>query len=219
MNIIEVLINPDTFFKKLSQKEISLKEPFLIVLVFSILISISTYISTSVMFKIFPPQYQQIMSFIKVISLISTFIGGLISWIIIAGIMHLISIAFKGKGKFKKTLSFVGYGFLPNIIGALITIPIAYYYLSHIHVQPLSIEQLQNPIIVQKVVKSIIPKSLVYFNLFVGIGVTLWNLYIWTFAIKYARNLDIKKAFITALIPTIIFGLYQLYNIIKLIFG
>ncbi|MEO2117492.1 MAG: YIP1 family protein [Methanocaldococcus sp.] len=102
MNLIEALTNPETFFKKLSQKEIPLKEPFLIVLIFSILIAISAYISTSAIYKIFPPQYQQMMAFMKIIGLISTFIGGIVSWLIMAGIMYLISIAFKGKGGFKK---------------------------------------------------------------------------------------------------------------------
>lgn len=115
------------FLQKLSQKEISLKEPFLIVLIFSILIAISAYISTSIIYKIFPPQYQQVLAFTKIIALISTFIGGIVAWLIIAGFMHLISMIFKGEGSFKKTLSFTGYGFLPNIVGALITIPIAYY--------------------------------------------------------------------------------------------
>ncbi|ADC70046.1 Protein of unknown function DUF2143 [Methanocaldococcus sp. FS406-22] len=215
MQIIEALTNPDAFFKKLSQKEVSLKEPFLIVLIFSILIAISAYISTSAIYKIFPPQYQQMMAFVKIIGLISSFVGGIVSWLIIAGVMYLISMAFKGKGSFKKTLSFTGYGFLPNIIGALITIPIAYYFLSQVHVQPLTIAQMQNPVIVQMAIKQIIPKTLIYTNTIIGFGITLWNLYIWTYAIKYARNLDLKKAFITALIPTIIFGLYQLYSVIK----
>jgi hypothetical protein len=215
MQIIEALTNPEAFFKKLSQKEISLKDPFLIVLVFSVLIAISAYISTSTIYKIFPPQYQQTIAFMKIIGLISTFIGGIISWLIIGGFMHLISIAFKGEGNFKKTLSFAGYGFLPNIIGALIAIPIAYYFLSQVHVQPLTIAQMQNPAIVQMAIKQMIPKTLIYTNTIIGFGITLWNLYIWTFAIKYARNLDLKKAFITALIPTVIFGLYQLHALLK----
>ncbi|XRO76344.1 YIP1 family protein [Methanocaldococcus sp. 10A] len=215
MDIKELILNPNNFFKNLTNRKVSLKEPFIIVLIFSILIAISAYISTSILYKIFPPQYQQIMAFTKIIGLISTFIGGFIAWLIIAGIMHLISIAFKGEGSFKKTLSFVGYGFIPNIIGALITIPIAYYYLSQIHIQPLTITQLQNPIVVKMIMKQIIPKTLIYTNALIGFAVTIWNLYIWTYAIKYARNLELKKAFITALIPTVIFGLYQLYSLIK----
>ncbi|XRO75714.1 YIP1 family protein [Methanocaldococcus sp. 28A] len=215
MDIKELILNPNNFFKNLANREISLKEPFIIILIFSILIAISAYISTSIIYKIFPPQYQQIMAFTKIIGLVSTFIGGFIAWIIVAGIMHLISIAFKGEGSFKKTLSFVGYGFIPNIIGALITIPIAYYYLSQIHIQPLTISQLQNPIVVKMIMKQIIPRTLIYTNALIGFAVTIWNLYIWTYAIKYARNLDLKKAFIVALIPTVIFGLYQLYSVLK----
>jgi len=179
------------------------------------LIAISAYISTSFIYKIFPPQYQQVLAFTKIITLISAFIGGIVSWLIIVGVMHLISIIFKGEGSFKKTLSFTGYGFLPNIIGAIITIPIAYYYLSQIHIPQLTISQLQNPVIIKMIMKQIFPKTLIYTNAVIGFAVTIWNLYIWTYAIKYARNLDLKKAFITALIPTVIFGLYQLYNVLK----
>lgn len=158
MNLIEALTNPDTFFKN-SLKKKSLKEPFLIVLIFSILIAISAYISTSIIYKIFPPQYQQVLAFTKIIALISTFIGGIVAWLIIAGFMHLISMIFKGEGSFKKTLSFTGYGFLPNILS---------------------------------------------FN----------NN---TYCLLYARNLTTRNAFITALIPTVIFGLYQLYSVLKLL--
>ncbi|WP_456420116.1 Yip1 family protein [Methanocaldococcus infernus] len=217
MNIKELILNPNNFFKNLANREVSLKTPFLIVLTFSVFMSIYTYYTTSTMFKIFPSDMQGIMSMMMIISATSALVGGFVSWIIIAGIMHIISMIFKGEGSFKRTLAFVGYGFLPNIIGLLISIPITYYFLSNAHIPTLTMEQLQNPEVLKQVIKSMFPKSMLYTNLLIGLAVTLWNLYIWTYAIKYARNLELRKAFIVALIPTLLFGLYQLYKIIKLI--
>jgi hypothetical protein len=122
---------------------------------------------------------------------------------------------FKGEGSFKRTFEFTGYGFLPNLIALCITIPIGYYFLSNAHIQTLTMAQLQNPEVVKQVMSSILPKTMIYTNLLVGIAVSLWNLSLWTYGIKYARNLELKKAFIVALIPTVLFGAYQLYSVAK----
>ena len=217
MNLKELILNPKDFFKNLKEKEPSLKEPFLIVLIFAIMLTIHTYFTTSKIFQIYPVDFQKMMSFMLIITAISTFIGAFVSWLIIAGVMHLISMAFKGEGSFKRTFKFTGYGFVPNIIALLVTVPISYYFLSNVDVPTLTMSQLQNPEIIKQVVSSIIPKNLIYMNLLIGIAVSLWNLGLWTYAIKYARNLELKKAFIVALIPTVLFGAYQLYSVLKLL--
>ncbi|WP_245528976.1 Yip1 family protein [Methanotorris formicicus] len=155
------------------------------------------------------------MAISMIITAVSSLIGGFISWLLIAGVMHLISMAFNGVGSFKRTFEFTGYGFLPNLIALCITIPIGYYFLSNAHIQTLTMAQLQNPVVVKQVMSSIIPKPMIYTNLLIGIAVSLWNLGLWTYGIKYARNLELKKAFIVALIPTVLFGAYQLYSVAK----
>ncbi|MBW9222667.1 YIP1 family protein [Methanothermococcus sp. SCGC AD-155-C09] len=217
MNIRELILNPDNFFKDLSSKESSLTTPFLIVLALSVLNSIYTYYETSIIFNLFPPDMQSKMSIIMIFSIVSSFIGGFISWLLIAGVMHLISMAFKGEGPFKRTLGFIGYGFLPNLIGSLITILVGYYFLSNAQVPTLTMEQLQNPTVAEEVISSIIPKTMVYTNLLINIAVILWNLGLWTYGIKYARDLELKKAFIVALIPVVLFLIYQIYGVIKML--
>ncbi len=215
MNLKELILNPNDFFKNLSCKETSLKTPFLIVLIFSVLMSAYTYYTTSIMFKIFPSDMQSMMSIMIIITAVSSLVGGFISWLLVAAVMHIISIAFKGEGSFKRTFEFTGYGFLPNLIALCITIPIGYYFLSNAHIPTLTMAQLKNPVVVKQVMSSIIPKTMVYVNLLIGIAVSLWNLGLWTYGIKYARNLELKKAFIVALIPTVLFGIYQLYSVAK----
>lgn len=75
----------------------------------------------------------------------------------------------------------------------------------------------QNPKIVKTIMLSIVPKDLIYPNIIINLAVTAWSLTIWTFAIKHARDIELRKAFITALIPTLLFGAYQLWSILKLL--
>jgi len=217
MNIRELILNPDNFFKNLSNKESSLIMPLLIVLTLSVLNSIYTYYETSIMFNLFPPDIQSKMSILMIFSVASSVIGGFIIWLFIAGIIHLISMAFKGERSFKRTLEFIGYGFLPNPIGSLISILVGHYFLSSVQVPTLTMEQLQNPTVAEKAISSIIPKTMVYTNLLINIAVILWNLGLWTYGIKYARDLELKKAFIVALIPVVLFLIYQVYGVIKML--
>lgn len=76
---------------------------------------------------------------------------------------------------------------------------------------------MQNPDVMKTVMLALISKDLVYSNLIINFAVTVWSLVIWSFAIKHAREIELKKAFITALIPAVLFGIYQVWLIIKLL--
>ena len=119
---------------------------------------------------------QSKMSILMVISIVSSLMGGFVKWLFIAGVMHLISMAFMREGPFKRTLEFIGYGFLTNLIGLLITIPIGYYFLSNAQVPTLTMKQLQNPTIIEQIISYIIPKTMAYTNFLINIAVILWNL-------------------------------------------
>ncbi len=124
--------------------------------------------------------------------------------------MHGISSLFKGKGSFRRTFEFTGYGFLPSLVGSLITVPMSAYYIFKAEIPKISIAQLQNPNVIKGIMLSLIPKSLIYSNLIIYLAITAWSLTIWTFAIKHAREIELRNAFITASIPTVLFGIYQL---------
>jgi len=214
MDIKKLILDPDRFFKDLSRKEPSLTTPFLIVLASSILGAINTYYTSSVLMKMFPPDIQSVLTIITVFSIIFAIIGVFVSWLLIAGIAYLISMVFNGEGSFKRTLEFIGYGFFPNLIGILITIPIVYYFLSNIQLPTLTKEMLEqiekNPDIAKEIISSLIPDTMSHATFIINIAVTLWNLALWTYGIKYARNLDTKSAFIVALITTVLLLIYQL---------
>ncbi len=145
--------------------------------------------------------------------MIGAFLGIFAAWFLLAAIMHCIFSFFGGKGSFRRKFEFVGYGFLPSLVGSLITVPMSCHYLSKLQVPRITISQLRNPKVVKSIFTSIVPKSLIYSNLIVNVAVTVWSLTIWTFAIKHARGVRDKEAFVTTLIPTVLFALLELWRL------
>ncbi len=132
-------------------------------------------------------------------------------------IVHGISSFFGSKGSFRRAFEFVGYGFFPSLIGSVITVPISACYISKAEIPRITIAQLQNPNVIKGIMLSLIPRSLIYSNLIINIAITIWSLTIWSFAIKHAREIELRKTFITALIPTLLLGIYQVWSLLKLL--
>lgn len=216
--LLKLILNPDEFFSELRKREVRLRYPFAIVTAVALIVSSYEYFFLSKLVQAFPKQIVGIIMFGGMIEVVATFIGMFAAWLIIATVMHGLSVFFNGEGSFRRTFEFTGYGFLPSLVGSLITVPMSYYYISRTQIPKFSISQLlQNPHAVKSLVKSLLPQSLLYSNLIINLAITLWSLTIWTFAIKHSRNLKLPHAFICAVIPTILFTILQLWKLSKTI--
>ncbi len=216
---MKLITNPDEFFEELKHRDVRIKIPLLTVMIpLAILLSVYQYVLATKLAQAFPPELARFFLVGAYIGIVGSFIGVFAVWLILAVIMHGISSFFGGKGSFRRTFEFVGYGFFPSLVGSIITVPISAYYISKAEIPKISITQLQqNPSIVKGIMLSLIPRSLVYSNLVINLAVTAWSLTIWSFAVKHAREIELKKAFITALIPTALFGIYQVWSLLKLL--
>ena len=216
---MKLITNPDEFFEELKHRDVRIKIPLLTVMTpLAILLSAYQYVLATKLAQAFPPELTRFFLVGAYIEIVGSFIGVFAVWLVLAVIMHGISSFFDGRGSFRRTFEFVGYGFFPSLVGSLITVPISAYYISKAEIPKISIAQLQqNPSILKAIALSLIPKSLVYSNLVINLAVTAWSLTIWSFAVKHAREIELKKAFITALIPTVLFGTYQLWNLLKIL--
>ncbi len=215
---MKLITDPNGFFEELKEKEVRIRKPLVIVLALAVLISAYQYFLVTKISQAFPPELAKFFAVGAYIGIIGSFIGMFAVWLILAVIMHGLSAFFGGKGSFRRTFEFVGYRVLPSLVGSAITVPMSWYYISQAEVPKISLAQLQqNPNVMKTVMFSLIPKDLVYSNIIINLAITAWSLTIWTFAIKHARNIELRKAFITALIPTIIFGAYQIWSILKLL--
>ena len=157
-----------------------------------------------------PEAYQEVHSLADasgrhgfIIMITSTFVA----WLVIAAIFFGISWTYEGKGDFMRTLEFVGYGFIPSIMGGLISAVLVYHFVSTVH-----LPQIVDPTMAEVAIKQIeqIANQSPIMRLFsiVGILFTLWSGIIWAFGLKHARNLSTKNALITVGIPVMVYILY-----------
>ena len=131
--MLEVLTNPNKFFETRKKGRENLKIPVFIVLISGIIGGISAFLQNSITVKMMrevPPEAQGIVSIMPTVSAIGAVIFSFIIWVIVAAIFFGISCIFKGEGKFSRTLEFVGYGYIPTIIGGLISLVLVYNFIT-----------------------------------------------------------------------------------------
>ncbi len=105
-----------------------------------------------------------------------------------AGVIYLISSFFKGKGTFQRTLEFVGYGYLPQIFGALITFIIALQYIPRVMFPKFPQPQPRIPHLIQEAVKALMhdPAMMEMTQIISIISMVflLWSANIWIFGMQ-----------------------------------
>ena len=204
--MLQVLTDPNGFFKNRINEEIQWKNPLIIMTLMVIVGSITTYITMvstlqSVLdMDMFGSAGKIIMALLLIIGSI---VGVAFSWLLYTVIFYIISIIFGGEGDFKRSMEFVAYGFIPNIVSSLI----AAYYTSRVF-SNIDFSSITDP---QAVQDMIFADPSMKIATILGLIFTLWSANIWIFGIKYARNLSLKNAVITVGIPI---GLSLLYTVL-----
>ncbi len=193
---LELIYNPDKFFREAKEEKIGFLSPLTIVLIAAILSSLSAALFADIYAKatvqmliskgIQPDQARAFYTITYYSTMISPFVVVLISWIIFSAILHGISALFGGEGDFSTTMKFVGFCFIPAIILFPLTLKIA----------------MDNAAIVStQGFEGLMSSTMKLAGASSGTLSTLWQMVLWTFGIKNARGLDLRKAVIVAAIP------------------
>jgi hypothetical protein len=216
-SIIDLLIRPGAFFQNAMNEEESLKFPALVVLAGGIVGALYGYLIGGLTGQLL----NAIMPGMDTIILLSTVIGALVGtfifWVIWAGVMYAFSFIFKGEGTFRRTLEFVGYGYLPQVFGTLITTVIALDYIPRIHVPQLSAAAAQNPDLITEAVKTLMHDpammELSQIAMIISMVFLLWSANIWIFGLQHSRKLSPRDAALCVGIPVVVYILYMVYSV------
>jgi hypothetical protein len=215
-SIIDLLIRPGAFFQNAMNDKESLKFPALVVLAVSVAGAMYGYLIGGLTGQLLGGIMQGMGTIIALSTVLGALIGTFIFWLIWAGVMFAFSFAFKGKGTFRRMLEFVGYGYLPQLFGTLITFVIALYYIPRIHVPQISAAAAQNPDLITEAVKALMRDpammELSQIAMIITIVFLLWSANIWIFGIQHARNLSPRDAALCAGIPVVLYILYMVYS-------
>jgi hypothetical protein len=216
-SLSEVLTQPDTFFSKMVTEKESLKIPALIILAGGVTAAIYGYLmaglSAKMMAEIMPGMDAIIVLAATAGALIMTFVF----WLIVAGVFYLISILFKGQGSFNRVLEVVGYGYLPQVAGAIVTLVAAILYIPRIVVPTITKAALEDPAMIEQTTKAFMHDpammELTQITTLVSIVFLLLSAHIWIFGMKHARGLSPRDAAICVGVPVVLYVLYLTYNL------
>ncbi len=219
MDILKILFEPNKFFSEENERESGIKMPFLIVLLNGILLMATTFLVMDVTLPamglegMLPADTITFMIlFSSMVSLIMIFV----IWLILTGVFYLISCFFDSEGGFKKTFKFVGYGFLPMIFASIIS------FISTFAMLPAMKNAIQmargDPVLMETLMMEAMQGDpIVILSSVIGIVFTVWSVYIWIFAIRYARGVSLKNSMIIVGVPSAIYVIYSMYSLIGII--
>jgi hypothetical protein len=216
-SLLTVLISPDTFFAETVGEKENLTMPALIVFLGSIIAAAYGYLIGGLTAKMMTSAMPGIETIITLSTILGAVIGTFIFWIIWAGVIYAISFVFKGQGSFKRVLECVGYGYIPQIIGSVITLIAAFEYVPRIAVPTLSASALQDPVVLEQTMKAFMHDpamlELTQITTLITIVFLLWSANIWIFGAKHARMLSPRDAALCVGIPVVIYVIYMIYNL------
>ncbi len=206
--VLDLLFNPDGFFKEEVEFEKPMWRGLAVVLVASILAAVNAYIiSSSTAKALYDLMIEKgasvetakaLTQFTQTIGLISAFFGVIISWVLIAAILQGLSALFGGTGKFSDTLKVTAYSFIPNIV----VFPFTYY-----------IAITEAKLVSTYGILALTNSGIVMAKVVLDLAVLAWQFLLWRFGIKYARNLSGRDATIVAAIPAVAFALLSIAGI------
>jgi hypothetical protein len=215
--LFDILFRPGTFFQHIIPEKESLKIPVLIVFVLGIVSAFYAYLVGGVTGKMMAGLLSGMESIIAISSVIGAIIMVFIFWAIWAGVFYLVSSLFKGTGTFKRTLEFTGYGYLPQIFGAILMAIVAIQYLPRVVVPQISSAAVQaDPQILQEAVKTLMHDpammEMTQIASIISIVFLLWSANIWISGMRNARQLSERDSALCVGIPVVLYILYMIYT-------
>ena len=136
---------------------------------------------------------------------------------LLALIAIIISIfIFLSREKFIRPLEFTGYGYFPQIFGAIFTVIVAIQYIPRVIVPEITTAASEDPQLIQEAVKTLMhdPAMMEMTQIIsiISIVFLLWSANIWIFGMRNARQLSERDSALCVGIPVVVYILYMIYT-------
>ncbi len=203
---MQVLIDPQKFFENKIKEDPDFKQPLMIIGIMAVISAVSAYIIASKLIGNLPSDMASVAQIGAAIGAIFAIISVFIMWLVYSGIFYGISLVLSGQGTFKRVCEFVAYGFLPSILGSVLSLVLTSKAYSSLDLS------VQDPALLEKAMFS---DPYIMASTVIGILLTLWSANIWVFAMMHARNLTVKNALITVGVPMGLYVIYMIYTLLQ----
>lgn len=204
--VFDILLDPNGFLERRADDP-SLVGPVLVVAIVGIVAATSSYLTVQKVAGSFGDGVGSFVAIGGAIGALSAVFVTFVMWALFAGIFHAISALFDGDGGFRTTLALVGWGYVPSIFSGAISAAALFLALQQLTAptDPASAATFQ---------QQLSSHSLIITSSALGLVFTLWQGFIWTFAVKHARKLDLREAVLTVAGPVALSILWSGYNLL-----
>jgi len=124
---------------------------------------------------------------------------------------------FLSNDKYQRPLEFVGYGYLPQVFGSLVTLVLALEYLPRVTVPKLTQAAMNDPAAITSATNALMhdPVMVQFTQMsgLVAIVFMLWSAHIWIYGMQHARGLSMRDAAICVGLPIVLYVIFSIYTI------
>ncbi len=199
MNFVEkitgIITNPNETMKNIAQEPL-IEEAVMIVGLYAIISALAGYVQSykvTYIYEGFENMPSSMGSIIAITAVVGGLLGAFIIWLIGTGIIHLISMALGGEGKFSpQMITIVSYCMIPLVFGGIISLLLLFTS------EPMTITiSRTNPMAAKELSNS----SNFLISMIIGLLFQIWFTVLLFFGLKSAQNLTAEKSAAIASIP------------------
>lgn len=203
-----VLTDPDRFFAERTDDP-SLRGPATVVLALGLLGLLSTVPIMLAVMDAMPGEMQSFFLVGAAFGLGGALIGPFVVWLLYAGVFYAISALFDASGDFRTTFTLVGWGFLPSIVRAALSAAVMF-----VLVQGATVPSVSDPQAMAAFTAQLQSRVSYQAVTLVGVLLTLWSGYVWTYAVKHARSVPVRRAAVAVGVPVAVSVGWTLFNLL-----
>ncbi len=194
--ITAAIKTPKNAMKSIAEQPM-IEEAVMIVGVYAVLGAASAYVQSFKMTYVFEGFGNTPMqSMITIFSVVGAVISPFLIWLVGTGIVHLISMALGGEGRFyPQMMTVVGYSFIPMLFGSIIALALLFI------MEPMTITVSATN---QKAVEEIYKNPYFITSSVIGMLMQVWGAAIIFFGVQSAHRLTPSKSAIAAGIPLVV---------------
>jgi hypothetical protein len=210
MSTLEAVIDPEAFFEQRAN-DLSVVSAGLIVLLAAIINVAGTVLLFRGIFSAASELPDGVTAIMYATSVIGILVVSVVVWLLFAVAFHVFStFVYDGDGSFVETLAVTGWGSLPKVFAAILSLVVVSYV---VFVQGLATPDFSDPRAIQQYIQSIQTRPMFQLSTVGTIGATLWGGFIWISGVSEVQDIPERDAFVVVAIPVAISVLWTLYNL------
>lgn len=185
-----LIVNPDRFLREQAQHP-SLWPPVVLVLTLGGLNIVNTSLLRANVDIVDQSVSGTLSGVATAFGVLVGIVGLFVLWLVYTAVLYAGSTVFGGTGTFRRLFLLVGWGYVPMIVGGLVSVGLTYY----------ALQSIPTGISAQAFLAQYRSHPALQISGLASLVVAVWQGFLWVFALKHGREIELKQAVLVVLVP------------------